>query len=57
MGPGSRIYILDFSYPLETMLELHRQHESVMLLDHHETARDALEGRAQPSRGNTGDRS
>ena len=45
MGPGSRIYILDFSYPLETMLELHRQHESVILLDHHETARDALEGR------------
>ena len=44
MGPGSRIYILDFSYPLETMLELHRQHESVILLDHHETARDALEG-------------
>ena len=45
MDAGSRIYILDFSYPLETMLELHRQHESVILLDHHETARDALEGR------------
>ena len=42
---GSRIYILDFSYPLETMLELHRRHESVILLDHHETAREDLEGR------------
>ena len=50
MGPGSRIYILDFSYPLETMLELHRQHESVILLDHHETARDALEGRVPDCR-------
>ena len=36
---------VEFRYPLETMLELHRQHESVILLDHHETARDALEGR------------
>ena len=36
---------MEFRYPLETMLELHRQHESVILLDHHETARDALEGR------------
>ena len=36
---------VEFRYPLETMLGLHRQHESVILLDHHETARDALEGR------------
>lgn len=37
MAPGSRVYILDFSYPRETMLDLAAQHE-VTLLDHHETA-------------------
>lgn len=37
MDPGSRVYILDFSYPRETMLALIQEHR-VTLLDHHETA-------------------
>ena len=41
MKPGSRVYILDFSYPRETMLELIEQHQ-VTLLDHHETAEEAM---------------
>ena len=39
--PGSRIFILDFSYPRETMLELIQHHE-VTVLDHHETAEEAI---------------
>ena len=41
MKPGSRVYILDFSYPRETMLELVRKHQ-VTLLDHHETAQEDI---------------
>ena len=43
---GSRVYIIDFSFNRETMEALHRRHgpENVRLLDHHETARDELDG-------------
>ena len=45
MDPGGEVYILDFSYPLETMLETHARHRGrVTLIDHHQTARDELEG-------------
>ena len=44
MEPGSRLFILDFSYPRETILELQRTHESVILLDHHKTAAEELQG-------------
>ncbi len=39
------VYILDFSYPLETMLELTARCREVILLDHHETGREELEGK------------
>ena len=43
--PGAEVYILDFSYSLETMRELHRRHQGrVTLIDHHRTAQDELEG-------------
>ena len=44
LEPGSRVFILDFSYPKETVLELQRNHERVTLLDHHKTAAEDLEG-------------
>ena len=44
MKPGSQLFILDFSYPRETVLELQRTHERVTLLDHHKTAADELQG-------------
>ena len=37
MEPGSTVYILDFSFPRNIMLELMERHE-VVLIDHHETA-------------------
>ncbi len=44
--PGSQVYILDFSYPLETMLELTKAHPGrVQLIDHHETAQRNLLGK------------
>ena len=39
--PGSRIFIMDFSYPRETMLELIRDHQ-VTVLDHHESAQENI---------------
>ena len=38
---GSRIFILDFSYPRKTMLEL-MDHHDVILLDHHESAHEEI---------------
>ena len=46
-GPEDKVFILDFSYPLETMLELHQRHQGrVTLLAHHKSTQDELEGRA-----------
>ena len=43
--PAAEILILDFSYPLETMLSLHRRHNGrVTLLDHHASAQRELAG-------------
>ena len=44
MEPGSQLFILDFSYPRETILELQGVHERVVLLDHHKTAAEKLQG-------------
>ena len=44
MDPGSHLFILDFSYPRDTTLELQRNHERVTLLDHHKTAAEELDG-------------
>ena len=46
MEADGRVYLLDFSYSLEIMKALHERHGGrVMVLDHHQTARDELEGK------------
>ena len=43
MDPEREVFILDFSYPKDTMLELHEKHDGrVTLLDHHKTAQEEL---------------
>lgn len=41
---GSNVYIVDFSYPRQDLIELHGRSASVVVLDHHETAMNNLEG-------------
>lgn len=41
---GSEVYIVDFSYDRETLLSLKSRVETLVVLDHHKTARDALAG-------------
>lgn len=41
---GRRVWILDFSYPRETMIRLNEQAESLVVLDHHKTAQANCEG-------------
>lgn len=38
-----RVFILDFSYPKATLLQIAKQATQVTILDHHKTARDDLE--------------
>lgn len=41
--PEGTVYILDFSYDYDTMVELHRKHQGrLTLLDHHKTAMETL---------------
>lgn len=42
--PGQEVYIVDFSFPRDVMLTIGEKAASVMVLDHHKTARDALAG-------------
>ncbi|MDP9439710.1 MAG: DHHA1 domain-containing protein [Actinomycetota bacterium] len=44
MESGSRVYILDFSYPRDVLLELNEKHVWLKVLDHHVTAEEDLEG-------------
>lgn len=44
MEPKSRVYILDFSYPKDVLEALQGVHSSVVVLDHHKTAEEALRG-------------
>ncbi len=44
MGKNSVIYLLDFSYPRNIILELQNDHQKVIILDHHKTAQEALMG-------------
>jgi len=41
---GRRVYVLDFSYPRETMLAIAKDAEFLFIGDHHKTANDALMG-------------
>jgi uncharacterized protein len=41
---GQDVYILDFAYPRATLLEIEREANSLLVLDHHLTAQADLEG-------------
>lgn len=41
---GRRVLIVDFTYPRETLLKLHDQAEHLIVLDHHKTAAEDLQG-------------
>ena len=41
---GKEVYILDFSYPRETLVEMHSKAKSLLVIDHHKTAQEALSG-------------
>lgn len=38
------VFILDFSYPRATILDIKRQADTLLILDHHKTAQEALSG-------------
>ncbi len=41
---GRDVYVLDFAYPRATMLEMAEGAARILVLDHHKTARDDLDG-------------
>lgn len=48
MSLGRRVYVLDFSFPRETMLELAAAADGLVWLDHHKTAFEDWLGRWEP---------
>src|SRR6266568_4571929 len=40
---GKEVYILDFSYPRETLLKTNAQARGLLVLDHHKSAKEDLE--------------
>lgn len=44
MEPGSKVFIVDFSYPREDLIALAHRMDRVVVLDHHHTAQQALDG-------------
>lgn len=44
MDPSTSIFILDMSFPRQILLKMRETYASVMVLDHHETAKKDLEG-------------
>lgn len=41
---GSDVYILDFSYDRQTLVDLHARMNKLVVLDHHESAKNELQG-------------
>jgi hypothetical protein len=41
---GADVLILDFSYPRDALIAMHKQAASLLVIDHHRTALDALRG-------------
>lgn len=41
---GKRVYIVDFSYPRDTLIDMSRRAKLITILDHHRTAQANLEG-------------
>ncbi len=40
----TEIYIVDFSYPRQTLLDIKPQFKKIQIIDHHKTAKDELQG-------------
>jgi len=49
MQSGSLVYIVDFSYSREVLLDLAETHHKVTVLDHHKTAQEALKDLEHPN--------
>jgi hypothetical protein len=49
MAPGAAVFIVDFAYSREVLLELAGTHRSVTVLDHHVTAEQDLKDLAHPN--------
>lgn len=41
---GRHVYVLDFSYPRDVLIDMHARALGLLVLDHHATAKDALGG-------------
>jgi hypothetical protein len=41
---GKRVYVVDFSYTREQLIKMHEQATEIVVLDHHKTAKERLEG-------------
>lgn len=41
---GKNVIIVDFSYSRETLIRMHEEAENLVVIDHHKTAQEALEG-------------
>lgn len=44
LDDNSNVYIVDFSYPRDVLLDLNKRMNNVVVLDHHKTAQKDLEG-------------
>src|SRR5678809_578706 len=44
MQPGSKLIFLDFVFPRPIMEDLAKQHHEIIVLDHHQTAVEQLDG-------------
>lgn len=42
--PGREVYIVDFSFPRDVLLAMGEKAKSILVLDHHKTAQEALSG-------------
>lgn len=41
---GDTLYIVDFSYSMDVLHDLHERFEKIVIIDHHKTAKESLEG-------------
>lgn len=46
--PGAKVYVVDFSYRREELISLAQRSNRVVVLDHHKTARESLDGLIGP---------
>ncbi len=46
LPPEARVAVVDFSYPRDVLVELHGRCQSLLVLDHHQSAQQDLEGLA-----------